>query len=162
MAKSAAHWEQLASLWARHARLGTPQSAQECIALGAQLLLLKSVTQQGDFFDRVNELGMGRGVARKYIATARRFGGLPPDFLKAVGTASALVELLSKDDQEIAAQVRARMAEVSGLASSCDISSEKVSLSPDEERLLRCHRQCTKEAREALQRLSGLLARCGA
>lgn len=172
---------QLIALWARHGVLGPRRTAHDAMALGAQLLLVKSATPRGEFMDRVNSLGLNASSASRYMAVARRFFHLPDSFLDIVGTASNLMELLPLEDGAVNALARGEA--VDGLSAdalsnatvktlrqaareqAADVVQlfeshlAKVTLSVEEERMLRRFRQCDKEGREATLQVAGLLAR---
>lgn len=175
---------QLVELWARHGSLGARRTAHDAMALGAQLLLIKSATPHGQFKDRVNSLGLEASTAQRYMAVARRFFHLPDAFLDIVGTATNLVQLLPLDGEAVNALARGE--EVNGLSSDAlanetaksvreavraareqaaagdgeliDVHPAKLTLSVEEERILRAYRKCGKEGRSVLLQMAKLIA----
>lgn len=80
------------------------RTIDDCLELGARLLLLKEVSGHGEFSKRVELLGISGRMARKFMAATQKFSkGNSNTVLQIVGTQTKLLELLVLDDEEIEA-----------------------------------------------------------
>lgn len=151
-------------------------NALEIVTLGGLLLQLKTVTQHGDFLARVKSLGLEKTAVTRYMACARSFD---PDrdaaLLTTVKSRGKLFELLALEPVEIEAlrlgeevlgltleslapmtvlQLRNALREARGKA----IYKPSVTLTPEEETLLRNYRKCGPQARAHVAQAAELLA----
>lgn len=178
-AKSAAHWEALASQWVKHlGEFKTARTARDAMQQGNHLLLLKEASPHGTWRDRVNMLGLSSDTATRLMAVARRFSTAPDALIQASGTVSKLVALLPLKPEQVDAlcngeaadgltlerltsmsvlEIRAAVYAATGREPPAP-SSKPLRLSVEEERMLRLFRQCSAPAREALFSVAGLLA----
>ena len=69
-------------------------TAQQAIAAGIQLLLLKKQLPHGEFLGRLSFMGISKSTAYRYAGVARHFHDSPDVFLDAVGGSSKLFELI--------------------------------------------------------------------
>lgn len=80
------------------------RTVEACLELGARLLLLKELTPQGDFVQRIELLGINRRMGQRFMSATMRFGKSDTkSLLAAAGNQSKLLELVVLDDEEIAA-----------------------------------------------------------
>ncbi|MBS3954076.1 MAG: hypothetical protein KGZ88_14090 [Methylomicrobium sp.] len=85
-------------------RASIRRTIDECLELGARLLLLKEATVHGEFTQRLSLLGIDIKMARKFMAATRKFSkGASKGVLLAAGTQTKMLELLVLDDDEIEA-----------------------------------------------------------
>jgi len=75
------------------------RTVEACLELGARLLLLKELTPQGDFVQRIELLGINRRMGQRFMAATMRFGKSDTkSLLAAAGNQSKLLELVVLDD----------------------------------------------------------------
>lgn len=80
------------------------RSVEAVLELGKRLLLLKELTQHGEFTKRIEGLGMGADLSRRIMAATLKFSKRESNrVLEAAGTQSKLLELVVLDDAEIEA-----------------------------------------------------------
>lgn len=78
------------------------RSAMACLELGKRLILLKELTQHGEFITRVNALGIHERMARRFMAAAVKFTKTDSaSVLKAAGSQTKMLELVTLDDDEL-------------------------------------------------------------
>lgn len=100
--KSTAHWEALASQWAKHlGEFKTARTARDAMQQGNHLLLLKEASPHGTWRDRANALGLDARLASRLLSVARRFASAPDPFFTAVGTVSKLFVLLPLEPDQV-------------------------------------------------------------
>lgn len=150
-------------------------SSAEAIAVGKALYVIKGNTPHGEFWDKINDLGLYKQKARHLMACARKFAGASPVLIEAIESASKMIEMLRLDAKAIAAldqgkavcglsifQVRAlntiglREALCAALGALDAPKIEKLSV--DEELLLRNYRKCTNDAPKLIVQMARLLA----
>ena len=181
-----ARWEELASRWAKHtADMRPAVTARDAMAQGAALLMLKEATVPGGWRNEVNKRGMSASTASRLIACARRFDGAGPGFFEAAGTSAKLFELLPLDQGAVSVledekawhgitlegvrsasvvelRTAVRAAVFHGGADTPEAPSAPppaVTLTVNEERMLRLFRKCLPQARAALFTVAEALAR---
>lgn len=80
------------------------RTVEACLELGKRLLLLKELTPHGEFTQRVELLGIGERMARKFMSATLKFSKRHSNaVLHAAGSQSKLLELVVLDDGEIEA-----------------------------------------------------------
>lgn len=79
------------------------RSVEAVLALGTRLLLLKEMTAQGEFVQRVELLGINKRMAQRFMSATMKFGKSDTkSLLSAAGSQTKLLELVILDDEEIA------------------------------------------------------------
>ncbi len=80
------------------------RSVEACLELGKRLLILKELTPHGEFLQRIGLLGIEERVARRFMSATMKFSKrASTPVLSAAGSQTKLLELLTLDDDEIAA-----------------------------------------------------------
>lgn len=79
------------------------RTVEACLELGKRLLLLKELTPHGEFQGRLNNLGINYRTAARFMSASLKFKSDNLSLLKAAGTQSKLLELVTLDDAEIEA-----------------------------------------------------------
>ena len=80
------------------------RSVEAALELGKRLLILKELTQHGDFVPRVEQLGFSARMAQKFMSATLKFSKAnSSSLLKSAGTQTKLLELVVLDDAEIEA-----------------------------------------------------------
>lgn len=79
------------------------RSVEACLEVGRGLRVLKEACGHGNFIDRLDQLGIDRFVAAKFIAAAAKFSSLPASsaLTKAIGSRSKLIEMLVLEDEQL-------------------------------------------------------------
>lgn len=79
------------------------RSVEECLWLGASLLLLKEVTPHGEFTQRIEALHISARTARKYMSATLKLSrsGNATQLMGKVETQTKLLELVLLDDDEL-------------------------------------------------------------
>lgn len=79
------------------------RSAEEMLAAGRALLVVREHVPHGDWHEVLNRLGLDVGVAARMTKAALKFSNLPTSasLVEAAGNKSKLFELLVLDDEEI-------------------------------------------------------------
>ena len=78
------------------------RSVEACLQVGMGLRVLKEACDHGEFIGRLDELGVDRFVAARFIQAAVKFSNVPTSahLTKALGTQSKLLEMLVLDDEQ--------------------------------------------------------------
>lgn len=80
------------------------RSVEAVLELGKRLLLLKELTPHGEFVGRIETLGIGKRLARQFMAATLKFSKVQTSaLLKSVDSQCKLLELVVLDDAEIEA-----------------------------------------------------------
>lgn len=81
------------------------RSAEEALAAGRCLIVLKEFTQHGEWLPTLDEIGIEQSLARRMAEAALKFGNraLTHDLVEAAKTKTKLFELLVLEDEELAA-----------------------------------------------------------
>ncbi|RJX32320.1 MAG: hypothetical protein C4516_04265 [Oxalobacter sp.] len=80
------------------------RTVEACLELGKRLLILKELTQHGEFRQRLDLLGINDRMARKFMSATLKFSNrTSKSVLTAAGTQTKLLELVILDDGEIEA-----------------------------------------------------------
>ncbi|WP_368624576.1 hypothetical protein [Paraburkholderia sp. BR14262] len=79
------------------------RSVEACLEVGRGLIMLKEVCGHGNFTARLEVLGVDDGVARKFMRAAEKFSKRSSTTVltKALGSQTALFEMLVLDDEQI-------------------------------------------------------------
>lgn len=108
-------------------RLYQRRTVEDCLELGKRLLLLKEITQHGEFTQRVELLGVPDRTARRFMQAAAKISqnGHLADLSERVKSVSAILELVTHDDDVLedlskmddidtltASQLRARLRQL--------------------------------------------------
>lgn len=87
------------------------RTVEASLELGKRLLLLKELTPQGEFGQRIDLLGIDGSMARRFMTATVKFSNrAAPHVLAAAGTQTKMLELLVLDDGEIEALERGESA----------------------------------------------------
>lgn len=79
------------------------RSVEACLEVGRGLRVLKEACEHGDFVERLDDLGVDRYVAARFMQAAVKFSNVPTSahLTKAIGTQSKLLEMLILDDGQL-------------------------------------------------------------
>lgn len=79
------------------------RSVEACLEVGKGLRVLKEACDHGNFISRLDDLGVDRFVAARFIQAAVKFSNVPTSahLTKAIGTQSKLLEMLVLDDEQL-------------------------------------------------------------
>lgn len=78
------------------------RSVEACLEVGRGLTVLKAACGHGHFLQRLDELGIEKNVAARFMSSAVKFSKLPTSAtLQALGSQSKLFEMLVLDDEQI-------------------------------------------------------------
>lgn len=78
------------------------RTAESLFEMGKRLLLLKEMTEQGEFLQRVEMLGFSKRTAQRFMSAVMKISKTKTfSLLEKAGTQSKLLELLVLDDDEI-------------------------------------------------------------
>ncbi len=78
------------------------RTVEACLEIGRALHVLKELCTHGDFLNRLQELGINRSVAARFMAASRKFSNRSSTtVLEAAGKQSKLFELLPLDDEQL-------------------------------------------------------------
>lgn len=79
------------------------RSVEACLEVGRGLTVLKAVCAHGEFFPRIDALGLDKYVASRFMQAAAKFSKLPMSatLTKAIGGQSKLFEMLVLDDEQL-------------------------------------------------------------
>jgi len=79
------------------------RSVEACLEVGRGLIVLKAACAHGEFFPRIDALGLDKHVASRFMQAANKFSKLPTSatLTKAIGTQSRLFEMLVLDDEQL-------------------------------------------------------------
>lgn len=79
------------------------RTAEACLELGKRLLILKELTQQGEFVQRCELLGFHKRMAQRFMQAAFKFSKSDNLSLltERIGSQSKLLELVTMDDDDI-------------------------------------------------------------
>ncbi|MDR2452887.1 MAG: hypothetical protein LBE85_14250 [Candidatus Accumulibacter sp.] len=79
------------------------RTVEACLEMGKGLIVLRSLCEHGDFTHRVEDIGIDRGVAQRFMHAARKFSNAATSrhLLPVVGSQSKLLELLVLDDDQV-------------------------------------------------------------
>lgn len=80
------------------------RTVEASLELGKRLLILREIAPHGEFVQRMELLGISRGMGYKFMSATLKFSNVSSTrLLEATGTQTKMLELLTLDDGEIAA-----------------------------------------------------------